>query len=572
MRTLLPIILFLLSSVQGAGQHFLKMKGDKTPEGVRIGSEYNSSIERRKTLRELVRTSWSMGYLAAGIDSTRSNEDTLIAHFFRGKPYEWGRISLGEQGRGLVLDAGVKPHEWKGDRIDPEGFSKLYEQILDHCEQNGYPFAEVGLDSLQADDEGVHARLNLDKGPLVRLDTIIIEGEEDVVHRSFLEQYLGLKKGMIYDQRRFQRIDDRMERLSFLNPSQASQLLFTDEGVSVYLYPEERNASRFNGIVGLQPGEGEGDVVFTGDVTLALRNALNRGERIELDWERMKVGTQDLMVEYEHPYLFQTPFGVEAGLELYRQDSAFTELQQELALKYLFTGEDHFRVRYQRKEWTLLEGGEDLRRTDLPYADLRVNTYGIGFHKSAVDRRIMPTQGIRGDLGGSIGRKELLEERPAFLDEEEGASDSASLQYELEASLEAFWPVLPRLVAMVGVEGGWMQAPYLLSNELYRIGGHGSLRGMNKQAIRASAYSIATFELRYLLEERSDLHAFFDGAYHEDRSGGGLSLDRPFGFGVGARFETQAGIFNIDYALGKRFDQAISLMEGRVHFGFTSLF
>ncbi|MFB6259041.1 MAG: hypothetical protein ABEH38_10125 [Flavobacteriales bacterium] len=570
------LFIFLLVGIvnTASSQYHLQLEGDPLPEGIRVDREYPSGLERRNALSELVRAAWSEGYLAASMDSVRSVKDTLIARFHRGQLYRWGKIGLAGTGKGMMLDAGVDPQRLREERIDPQKVSELFEKILSHCERNGYPFAEVRLDSLEHEGKGVQGLLALDKGPLVRLDSVIIKGD-DAVHRSFLQQYLGLKPGMLYDEESFQRIDPRLRNLSFLEPSSPSELLFTEEGVTVYLHIAEKDASRFNGMVGLQPKEeGEG-VTLTGDLTLGLKNALRRGEKILLDWDRMQVGTQDLSVSYDHPYLFNTPFGVEAGLKLYKKDSSFTELEQRIALKYLFSGEDHFRVQYQRKKWTLLKGGDRARKKDLPFADLRVDAYGVGFQKSTVDRRILPRKGVRGELEGSVGRKELLGERPSFVDEGKGKkvdSTGPTLQYEVKGHLEAFYPLLPRLILMGGIEGGWLKAPYLVENELYRIGGHGSLRGVDKEGIRASTYSIGTIEVRYLLEAQSDLHVFFDGAYHEDRSGGDLTLDRPFGFGFGSRFKTKAGIFNIDYALGQRFDNPIRLRNGRVHFGFTSLF
>ncbi len=550
----------------------LVLQGDPLPDGIRIDTDHASSMEQEQALEELLKASWDEGYLTASIDSLWEKGDTLFAMYHRGEAYEWGELSVNGSGEGLVRDAGIAPSDLKGERIAPEPLSELFDRIISHCEQNGYPFAELYLDSVQDRSTGVRAQLKVDKGPLIRLDSVIIKGDR-AVHRSFLKQYLGLDQGMIYDDRIFRRIDDRLRSLSFLGPSQASELLFTGEGVTVYLYLKEKDASRFNGMVGMQPKDEGGGVVFTGDVTLGLKNALGRGEHIELDWNRMQQGTQDLEVSYDHPYLFRTPFGIETGLKLYRRDSSFTELKQRIALKYLFTGEDHFQVHYERKRWTLLEGGERSLAEDLPYANVRIDAYGLGINKSTVDRRVMPRKGIRSEIEGSVGRKELLGDRPSFMEKDQDLdSNGTSLQYEVRGSIEAFYPLLSRLILMGRVQGAYIQAPYIVQNELYRIGGHASLRGVDKEAIRASAYSIATLEFRYLLEAESDVHLFFDGAYHEDRSGGDISLDRPFGFGVGSRFKTGAGIFNIDYALGKRFDNPIRLRNGRVHFGFTSLF
>jgi hypothetical protein len=49
-------------------------------------------------------------------------------------------------------------------------------------------------------------------------------------------------------------------------------------------------------------------------------------------------------------------------------------------------------------------------------------------------------------------------------------------------------------------------------------------------------------------------------------------IDRPFGFGVGFSVDTRAGIFTINYALGKQFDNPILFKSAKIHFGITAVF
>jgi outer membrane protein assembly factor BamA len=109
---------------------------------------------------------------------------------------------------------------------------------------------------------------------------------------------------------------------------------------------------------------------------------------------------------------------------------------------------------------------------------------------------------------------------------------------------------------------------------LYRIGGIKTLRGFDEESIYASFYVIGSLEYRYLLEENSYLYFFTDAAYYENLSVSfaGDRYDTPFGFGTGISFETKAGIFSINYALGKQFDNPIYLKSGKVHFGIVNYF
>ena len=112
----------------------------------------------------------------------------------------------------------------------------------------------------------------------------------------------------------------------------------------------------------------------------------------------------------------------------------------------------------------------------------------------------------------------------------------------------------------------------LYLNELYRLGGIRNLRGVDEASIYASSFAIGTLEYRLLLEENSNAFVFVDQAWWEDRSREEVLADDPIGFGIGTNFETKAGIFSLTYALGSQFNNPFDLRDGKVHFGFTSLF
>jgi hemolysin activation/secretion protein len=109
-------------------------------------------------------------------------------------------------------------------------------------------------------------------------------------------------------------------------------------------------------------------------------------------------------------------------------------------------------------------------------------------------------------------------------------------------------------------------------NELLRIGGLKTLRGFDEESIFTTSYSIFTLEYRFLLEQNSYIYLFGDGAWYENNNVKEYVNDTPIGFGAGISFETKAGIFSINYALGKQFDNPIQLRSGKIHFGIVNYF
>jgi hypothetical protein len=84
---------------------------------------------------------------------------------------------------------------------------------------------------------------------------------------------------------------------------------------------------------------------------------------------------------------------------------------------------------------------------------------------------------------------------------------------------------------------------------------------------------VTTAELRLLLGLNSYLAAFADYGYLENESNTASVFLHPLGIGAGLTFETQAGIFGISLAAGKR-DSGVpfDFRALKFHIGYVSLF
>jgi len=147
-----------------------------------------------------------------------------------------------------------------------------------------------------------------------------------------------------------------------------------------------------------------------------------------------------------------------------------------------------------------------------------------------------------------------------------------STLYTFNSDLALYIPLKKRSVIKLGVQTGYTFNENLFDNELLRIGGLKTLRGVDEEAIFASFYSIQTLEYRFLLEQNSFLYLFTDAAYYEKKTKDNYLSDRPYSFGLGISFETNAGIFSVSYAIGKQFDNPVQFRSAKIHFGFISFF
>ena len=112
----------------------------------------------------------------------------------------------------------------------------------------------------------------------------------------------------------------------------------------------------------------------------------------------------------------------------------------------------------------------------------------------------------------------------------------------------------------------------LFENELLRIGGLHTLRGFDEESMFATFFAVFTLEYRLLIGQNSYFNLFGDYAYLEDRAVGKRRFDRPFGFGLGMNFETNAGVFGVSLAVGSQDGSQPDFRNPKIHFGYVSYF
>lgn len=487
-----------------------------------------------------------LGHLSCVLDSTvHLTTDSSHHYFDSGTQFE-----LNE----LVVDKEV--FQMQGP-ASLEAIEIYLEELLIPAENNGYPFASINLKTRLTADSLINLEAEIENGPLVLIDSLVIRSEKKF-HQTYLEQYLTVSEGEPYSEENFRSISKRIQELPFAEMIQPPQVLFTEEGAQVFVYLKEKKANRFDGIIGFQPDNETGKVVFTGDVSLALQNVLRRGESISLNWRRLQESTQDLSLQGALPYLFNTKLGTWAGIDIYRRDSTFTTTELELSFGLVNGANRNIRAFYQ------LWSSNALTESIVAVDNVRIDRYGVGLIQYNLNQLNNPSRGAFIELSSSIGRKETAAE-------EADAPPVISEQYAGELNMSYWLPLAKRVSLGFSSKAGFKADKAIRFNELYRIGGLGSIRGFDEESIFAQNFAIGTAELKYLLDATSAVFLFYDQAWYE-RSDEVYFNDTPYGFGAGALIGTSSGSFRISYGLGSEQNNPILLRNGKVHFGYINSF
>ncbi|PCJ90023.1 MAG: hypothetical protein COA57_00280 [Flavobacteriales bacterium] len=580
------ILCFLLFCYTTKGQNSYSLniiQTDSTKIDLKEISEaspgFSSENEREKYLRKTLILLYDKGYITASFDSLKRDSSVLTAFLKTGKSYQWAYLQKGNVDEGILSEIGYRDKLFYNRPVSGKNFSRLMENILIYCENNGYPFSTVKLDSIEFGENSVSAVLNLTKNKKCTVDSIKILGDAKVAP-VYLYNYIRIKPGDLYSEKLIREIASRIRELPFVSEKESPQVIFTKDFTKLALNLKHKKASHFSGVLGLLPDEESDKVLITGDARLKLQNALGRGELIDFNWRKLQTKTQDLKILFNYPFILNTPFGADLDLKIYWRDTLFVTIDQRYGIQYILKGGNYFKAFLHNRQSNLIstQGYENI--TAVPdYADISALGYGLGFKTEKLDYRINPRKGYSIDLLGSIGNKKIRQ-NPALPAQIYDSLKLKTIQYNSQIAGDVFIPLWKRATFNIGFTGGYLFNEQLFTNELYRIGGLKTLRGFDEESINASSYSIATLEFRYLLEQNSYFHLFWNGAYYENTSVNNRTYGTPFGFGAGISFETKAGIFAVSYAFGKHIwrsfgeyhENPISWRDGKIHFGFVSLF
>ena len=535
---------------------------------------YNNELELSSLKAELknnLNQLHQKGYLMSSIDSIITDSTYYIAYYKLGQTFKWSTLSNQNIDEEILSKIGFRDKLYNNKPFNQQQLSNLYKKVITHYENNGYPFASIKLDSIIINDNKLQAELYIKKNKLYKIDSVLIKGNATITPQ-YIKNYIGIKDGDLYSEQALRKVSNKLKELPFVTEEQHWKMIFNEEESKLFLYLKKKQASRFDGVLGVLPDDETGKLRLTGDVKLNLINSFKKGEKISFNWRAIQENTQDLKFDAFYPFLFNTPFGLDYNFKLYKRDTTFIDVGNKIGTRYLLKGNNYFSVFFHNKSSNLLSKANLATLTVLPsYADVSTQLYGVGIYNENLDYNLNPRKGYRIDFNGSLGNKRI-KKNPEI---DETLYQNLNLKtniYNAELYADFYLPISKRSVIKFGTKNGYTFNENLFDNELLRIGGLLTLRGFDEESIFASLYTIETLEYRFILEQNSYLFAFFDGAYYESDTYDSFVADRPYGFGAGMSFETKAGIFSISYAIGKQFDNPILFRSAKIHFGFVNFF
>ena len=526
------------------------------------------------------------GYLISSVDSIWYLQNNVHIDFYVGKKYNWFQLRTNGIDKALLLKIGYVQKNFSDKPLNISEIDLLKERLLSYYENEGFPFAEVYLDSVAINDDKITANLMVNQGLVYRIDSINNYGKLKL-NPKFLQQYLNIFNGSIYKREKLTEVDKRMLELPYAETAQPSSLNMLGSGSILNLYVNNKKSSEISAIFGFLPdANNTGKLQVTGDVNLDLKNVFGAGESLLLKYQALQPKSPRLNLGYEKPYFLKSPFGLGFLFELFKKDSSFLQVNAQLGLQLNLANKQSGKIIVQFQNANLLQGGIDTNAIKfnkiLPAnIDVKAVNVGITYDFRNTNYRFNPLAGSDISVTALTGIKNIQKNNDILALKTTGFNydklyDSIQLKsYQLRIKVIAahYFKISQSSTFKAAVNTGLYTSPTIFRNEVFQIGGYRLLRGFNEESIYATKYAVFTAEYRSLLSLNSYLFGFIDvGATQAKYQK--ISAQNLFtGAGLGIVYETKAGLLNLSLALGKRNDVPLNIRQAsKIHFGYVNYF
>jgi outer membrane protein assembly factor BamA len=573
-------ILFYRFSDKDSSYNFQQLQLKTTFENKETATDYINKLPETLAIR---------GFAASSIDSVLYDSLKAFVRIYLGSKYKWGKIITDNIPQNILDNSGWNEKDFENKEIDFSRLQRQQQKIIEYFENTGYPFAQVSLKNIKIKNDTITAQLEASEGPLYHIDSIRIFGKVKI-KKSFLEHYLAISNGSLYNNQKLQQINKQIQQLPFLQQQQPWDVSMLGTGATLNLYLEPKHSSQINVLIGFVPASTiTGKAQITADVHLDLKNSLGTGESILLNWQQLQPQSPHLNLAYSLPYIFNSNFGIDLSFELLKRDSSYLQLNGILGLQYIISSSKTFRIFYENEQNYLLAAGVDTNQIiytkKLPAnIDVSSGNIGIGYHFVNTNYRLNPRKGNEMDVMATAGIKKTSKNNdivnlkdpsnPSFdFNSLYDSIKSKTYRFKIVAEAAHYFPLGKASTLKMSASIGFLQSPQNFQNELFRIGGYKILRGFDEESIYANKYLVLSEEYRYLVGVNSYFFGFSDAGFTKTNFNTTNFSNSFISGGLGLEFETKFGLLNLSYAIGKRNDVPFDIgNSSKIHFGYINYF
>ena len=551
MKKIFLLILFLFFSWNiSAQQLYLKIIGETEKETNLIDSiGYSLKHANAKSISDennaLAEKLTKNGFLENQItENIKSNDSTFFFLYSLGSKINFIHIYISKENKTFFdtkKDTLVLPF------AESENFLNT---TLKKLETTGFAMAKVSLVNIQKKKKFIIADLKIILEKQRQLNDVIITGY-DKFPKGHKKNIKRLYRNKAFNQQNLEKIYNDFQQFRFVKQTKYPEILFSTDSTKVYVYLEKAKSNTFDGYIGFTNDE-EKKLIFSGYLDLVLNNALNSGEKLSLYWKSDGQDQKTFNLGLELPYIFKSPMGLKAQLNIFKQDSTFQNTQTNIDLGYFFNYNTRLYLGYQATESSDIQNANTTSLNDFQNAFLTSNFEFVNFKN---DDFLFPEK-TNINLKIGVGKRD--------------SNLGTNNQFFGNFTLKHNFYLNNKNIIAVKSQNYYLQSDSYIINELYRFGGINSIRGFNENSLQANLFSSILTEYRYVLAPSIYVHSIIDYGYFQDKTSN--VADNLLGIGFGFGLLTKNGLFNVVYANGSTKEQTVKLSNSIIHISFKANF
>jgi len=423
----------------------------------------------------------------------------------------------------------------------PELENFLNQEIL-KSEKAGFAFTKIKLENIRKKNSIIYARLNLNSEKKRVLNSIILNytnlNLKNYFPKGALKQLNKKYSNRTFNQEIIKNINSDINSFDFISQTKYPEVLFTKDSTKVFTYIEKRKANTFDGYIGFSNDENK-KLILNGYLDISLVNTLRAGEKFSLYWKSDGNQQKTFNTKLEIPYLFQSPIGIKAQLNIFKQDSTFQNTKTDINLGYYLNYNSKIYVGYQSTESSDIQNINSSTISD--YNNSYITTT-FDFQKPDYKNSLFINKAF---ILTSLGfGKRITNNNPQTAGTSNQLLANINFKYNFELNAKNF--------ININSQNYILKSKSYISNELFRFGGTNSIRGFLENSLQANFTSMILTEYRYLLSQSLYVNSILDYALYQDMTSTSNKnqIKKLIGIGIGTTIQTTSGILKINLTNG----------------------
>ncbi len=531
----------------------LKIIGNSIPENKVIDSlQYRTTLPNANAILEEISSVSARlsknGYLEVRqLEYKKINDSSYISKLSLGAQIKFIHIYIS---RNLKIIDKLSLTTLKDTLTLPYSETESFlEKTLHKLEQKGFGFAKLKLTTIKKKNTSVYADLQIDLGQQRQIDEIAVKLDESSSKNSFPSGHLKQINRKYYkktfNQDVVRKIQNDFKKFGFLNQIKSPEVLFTNDVTKVYVYLEQNKSNTFDGFLGFTNNDNN-KITFNGYLDLKLENTIKAGEQFSLNWKNNGENQKTFKTSLDLPYIFKTPIGVKAEIDIFKQDSIFQNTKTNINLGYLLDYKSRIYLGYQTTESSDIQNANNNLISDYNNSFLTTNLEYS--HIDNVTNALVKKTTISVALG--FGTRSTS-----------SAVKTASTNKQSYIIIDGMQTIYlnPKNHININYQNYFLKSDSYVINELYRFGGTKSIRGFAENSLQANFITAIISEYRYIISSDLYLHSILDYGYYEDKTSN--HKENIVGIGIGAGLRTKNGHLKFSLSTGLNQKQNINLQN-----------